>query len=693
MKIKKTVLKQWTLLFLIFFALALACFCNGEERVSGARIIIFHVNDMHANIDNFARVAWAVARERETDTGADVFFLNAGDNFSGNPIVDQYDPKGEPVRELLNRMGFDAMTLGNHEFDYGQEILKNLIEKATFPVLGANIKVTEGSFPKPRPYTILKTKKGIKIALLGLIQVEKDSGIPSTHPKNLVGLTFQDPIETALEYRYLKKESDVFIALTHLGFDTDEKLAGKMPELDVIIGGHSHTRVDNPVEINGVLIAQAYDKAKCLGRVEIIVKDGKVVKKSGKLINTADIEKEIPELRKMIAKFNDNPVLDQVVAELPEKVKGKLELGNLTTDACRNIHHLDVMFHNSGGIRSDELGKTVKLRDIYALHPFGNEVILFEMTPAEIRSLIANDYRKNKGLDLRVSGLRYLVTASLSHKVKAIELKDPQGRLLDENKTYKVGMNNYISATYTFDHQDAGKSLMVTLAETLTRYLKEGKNVCSGIDRLRAFETIAPGPDMTRIGETRVEISSGDDRFAGSSSAGNLAADALRAGTGADIAVYPGQLLHPMLIFPANTVFYKEFVRRLYDFSHERKAVTAQISGKDLQEFILKRSRYKGNADLQVSGITYTIYLDAGGKATSVDCSLPDGTKISDSALYKVSFNDYEFNNYYKLDSIVQSPTVSAKTVEQMVIDYIKSKRVITDSIKQERIKIISKNE
>ena len=146
------------------------------------RIIIFHTNDTHARIDNFAKMAWFVDRERKNNPQADVFFMNAGDNFSGNPIVDQYEPKGEPVRQLMNHMGYDVMTLGNHEFDYGQKVLTNFIEKANFPILCANIRVETGGFPQLQPFTILETKNGIKIAVLGLLQVEKESGIPALTP-------------------------------------------------------------------------------------------------------------------------------------------------------------------------------------------------------------------------------------------------------------------------------------------------------------------------------------------------------------------------------------------------------------------------------------------------------------------------------------------------------------------------------
>ena len=676
------------ILILVFSGLIPSCAPAGEKQV-----IIFHINDTHAKIDNFAKIAWLVEQERKNNPHAHVFFMNAGDNFSGNPVVDQYEPKGEPVRQLLNHMGYDVMTLGNHEFDYGQKILKNVMEKAAFPILCANVEVRTGDLPHPRPFTILKTKKGLKIAVLGLIQVEKENRIPSTHPSGVEGLIFSDPIKTAKKYRYLKKESNVFIALTHLGADEDEVLAQEMGELDLIIGGHSHTKIENPLEINGVLIAQAGGNARYLGRIDLTIQNGRPVKKSSRLIEVSSIKNEIPELQKMIAKFNDNPFLEQVVTTLPRSPQGKFELGNLMTDAVRKSYHLDIVFHNSGGIRTNRLAKKVRLKDLYTLHPFGNQVVVINMTPAEIKTLIKYDFERHKDLDLKVSGVQYTVIRTLNHKVKEIELKDLNGQPVKENKTYSVGLNDYIAGTYKFTHRDPGKSLMVGVTDSLIKYLKEGKDVCKGIDSLRTYEQIVTGDtdNLTRIGKTQVEISAEGIPFSGSTTAGNLAADAIRSSTGADIAAYPSDLSKQGLIIPASSPFFREYIPNLYQFSHKNKIVTGQIQGKDLIRFISERSRNRSVPELQVSGMTCTITLGPAGNVTSVDCYLPGKGKISDTALYTVSFNDYEFKNYYKLEANVLHPSSSEQTVEQMLIDYIKKQGTVSSRINEKRIKIIQK--
>lgn len=462
----------------------------GSPDSKATHIVLFHINDVHGQIDNFARIAWVVEQEKKKNPRAAVFFLNAGDNFSGNPVVDHYEPKGEPILQLMNRMGFDVMVLGNHEFDYGQEVLKRFIERANFPILCANLHLQEqkeSSFPQPPAFTILKTPTGIKIAVLGLLQVDPYTGIPATHPIHLQNFTFSDPIETAKKYRYLKNESDIFIALTHLGSRTDEILAQELKELDLIIGGHSHSKFYHPESTgtNGPLVAQAGENAEYLGRIELIWQDGRLVGKSGELIDVASIKGEIPELKKMIAAYNNNPALNRVITTLPRPVEGILELGNLTCDAIRKHFNLDIVFHNSGGIRVSRLAPTIRFKDIYALHPFENRVVKFKMSASEIRSLIKSEYERHKRLDLLVSGMVYIVNVTSAGEVKDVELKDENGQLLDETKTYTVGMNDYMASTIKFAHQGPSESLMVTINDVLIQYLQQEKDPCQGIEKLR----------------------------------------------------------------------------------------------------------------------------------------------------------------------------------------------------------------
>ncbi len=216
------------------------------------------------------------------------------------------------------------------------------------------------------------------------------------------------------------------------------------------------------------------------------------------MIEVASIKKENPELKKMITAFNNNPVLNRVITTLPRPVKGILEVGNLTCDAIRKHFNLDIAFHNSGGVRVNYLAPTIKLKDIYAAHPFDNRVVQYRMAPSEIRSLIKSDYERHKRVDLLVSGIRCTIKLTSGGNVKVVELKDEKGQLLDETKTYTVGMNDYMAGTYKFSHQDPGKTLMVTVNDAIIQYLQQEKNACKGIEKPRMLVVNVDDGDQTK---------------------------------------------------------------------------------------------------------------------------------------------------------------------------------------------------
>jgi 2',3'-cyclic-nucleotide 2'-phosphodiesterase (5'-nucleotidase family) len=481
----KTRIKM-THLILIFIIIILGLIFPACHKQS--TIILYHINDIHAKIDNFAKIAWLLQQERSKHTN--VFFLVGGDNFSGNPVVDQYNPRGEPMLELLNRLKVDVMTMGNHDFDYGQEVLKNFMQRAQFPILCANVNAHQGIIPQPEPFYILETKDKLKIAVLGLLALENEDNTPSTHPLNIKGLTFNDPLETAKNFKYLKDKSDIFIALTHLGSDIDEKLAQALGELDLIVGAHSHTVIKNMVEVNGVRITQAGSQARYLGRIELTHKSGVPLAIKSELIQVDSIQSEDPEIKEKIKEYNDNPTLDQVITNIDLALQGKDQLGNIITDGIRQELQLDVVFHNKGGIRSYNLGEKITIKDVYKMVPFLNEVVHIKMTLDEIRGFIKYDFERHKDLDLKVSGIQYTVFCTPEKEVIRVELKDRTGKPLDKSKTYEVGMNSYIASTYKFSHQDPGRSLQKIVAEVLIQYLKKTTNLNESILKPRTFEKI-----------------------------------------------------------------------------------------------------------------------------------------------------------------------------------------------------------
>jgi 2',3'-cyclic-nucleotide 2'-phosphodiesterase (5'-nucleotidase family) len=660
---------------------------NNKNIREETKIVIFHINDVHSHIDNFAKIAKLVEEERKINP--DVFLMNAGDNFSGNPIVDHYVPKGEPILELMNRLKFDIQVIGNHDFDYGQTILKSFIKRANFPIICANVKVSGGVISQPEPYVFLKTKNGLKIAVLGIVQIDEETQIPSTLPKNIEGLVFLNGIEVAKRFRYLKKRSNIFIALSHMGYKDDELLAKEMSELDIIIGGHSHTIIENQTEINKVLITQAGAYGEYLGRIEITLKNGRAINKKAQLINLNSVKEEKPEIKAMIARFNDNPELNQVLTKLTKPLAGNSELGSLMTDAVRNVFDLDIVFQNSGGIRMDKLEGEVTIKDVYTLFPFENVVVQFKMTPAEIRTLIKFDYEQHKHTDLMVSGIQYTVKHTMTDKVKDIELRDEKGEFLDENKTYNVGLNSYVASVYKFSHKDPGRSLKTGVAHAIIQYLKQKRDltIYNGIQR--TFEEIVNEGDLIKIGKTEIEISSGNDPFGSSTSAGNLIADAMRYSTRVNIAVFPSRLQKRNYKIKAGESLFEEMIPKLYSYVDKNRVITGYMKGSDLKQFILKRSQFKNNIDLQVSGMKYKIYCDPEGKVVSVECHFANEEKIVDSLTYTIAFNAYDFNKYYYIYNKVKERSVSKKNLYEILIAYIRGVGVISSSIIEKRVEIL----
>jgi len=447
------------------------------SELTSEDIIILHMNDIHADINNFPKIASYINKLRETNPN--VFLLSAGDLFSGNPVVDQYDKPGYPMIDLMNQLKFDVSVIGNHEFDYGQEILNNRIDQANFPFICANINAENAILNQPEPYITLETSLGFPIIVLGLIETGTHIGdryIPSTHPDKVEEIDFPYYRYEIKNYTNLKKSDNLFLVLSHLGEGSDQRLADENAEIDIIVGGHSHKIIQNPYNRNNALICQAGSKGRFLGRIDIKVKDGLVLSKSAKLIEVDNLSETDDEITSLVNEYNNNDVLERVIAQNLAEFKNKDELGALMTDAINWKLNTDIAFQNSGGIRSWLPFGDIKVKHVYELDPFNNEVIIFEMTCDEIRSLI----NSGGNGDLKVAGIQYRYLEQAG-----IQLENYDGSVIDETKTYKVGISSYIASAYTFDHTDEGQNSYVTSANCLIKFLEHKKEInYSGVKRI-----------------------------------------------------------------------------------------------------------------------------------------------------------------------------------------------------------------
>jgi len=463
--------------FLIVAVFALFSINNqslAQKQAKSTEIIILHTNDMHSRIDNFGKLAYLADSLRKTHKY--VFLVAAGDNFTGNPIVDMYPDKGFPMIELMNMLHFDATAMGNHEFDMGQELQNKRRKQAKFPFISCNIDASGAVVKQPDPYVILKAGR-LKIPFLGIIQLG-ENGLPDSHPSRLDGLKFTNGIEKAKDFLWLKDKYGMLICLSHLGVETDELLAKAYPQFDLIIGGHSHTTMTAPMMVNGVMIVQTGSGLKNVGITTIHVTKGKITDRRYQLLPLASLPKSDPKVQALIDKYNSNEEMKSFVAVAETAFSNQEELGCLMTDAITARMKVDFAFQNGGGIRISSLPQgDILLKDIFRLDPFGNQVVTFTMTFDEIKSLICNSYNRDKSIDLVPSGMTYTVIINSEGLCNDVEMKDKTGKLLDTTKTYTVGLNSYISSTYKFNHTDPGTTNYNTTAQTLLDYLGDVKKV------------------------------------------------------------------------------------------------------------------------------------------------------------------------------------------------------------------------
>ncbi|MFV0506236.1 MAG: bifunctional metallophosphatase/5'-nucleotidase [Bacteroidales bacterium] len=428
-------------LIVFFVATIFLTTCTGTKSTNDINtdtsetqeITIFHVNDVHANINNFAKLKWYVDQER--NKGTTVFLFCAGDIFSGNPIVDMDENPGQSVVELMNACRFDAMAIGNHEFDYGSDILQSRIEQSKFPWISSTI------IKKPRrfdikPYAEIE-KDGVKLILVSSLETRggKNPPIPSTHPSKVKGFEFKNPLSFDSWFKGLKNKTsaDLLINLSHFGVSEDSELAEAHTDFDLIIGGHSHTKLTKALNVNGTPIVQAGSKLWHLGRIDLQVKDRKIQELSYKLVDFRDIDAQDEKLKKRLAEINQAPALQEVIGLAKDKINKPYEVGCLYTDALRYGLNSDVALQNIGGIRAYINKGNITLEDVFRLDPFGNGAVTCKMTYRELKTIM-----QSYNSEILVSGINY------TRKHGKVELYTEGGERVNLNKTIKVATNDYL---------------------------------------------------------------------------------------------------------------------------------------------------------------------------------------------------------------------------------------------------------
>jgi len=421
-------------------------------------LTIFHINDQHGQLNNFAKIKDIVAKEKKE---TNVLLVCSGDIFSGNPVVDNHPEKGFPMIDLMNKTGFDISVIGNHEFDYGETILKDRFNQSQFNWVCANVEMDDTGIPEPDEYKTILIDN-IKVTFLGLVETngKENATIPSTHPWRVQNLTFKKYQNIIGNYAQLKEteNSDLYIALTHLGESSDINIANYYPYFDLIIGGHSHSKVNT--KINNIPIYQAGSNLNYLGKIELEIDDKKIKKSSYTLIDLNAYQYFDSTLKDLIDNYTINANLSEVIG-FSEAYHNRSSVGSFYTDALRNQMNADITFQNTGGVRSDLDEGDILKSDIYSIDPFNNGSVTYTMTVAEIKNFL-------KGSKASV----YYSGVLIEQENNTIIIKNTNNQVLNDNETLTIGLNDYIPAVYDNYFTKTPTFLPNTTAETLINYLE-----------------------------------------------------------------------------------------------------------------------------------------------------------------------------------------------------------------------------
>ena len=207
--------------------------------------------------------------------------------------------------------------------------------------------------------------------------------------------------------------------------------------------------------------------------VKLKVKGHKVIGKEAIVLDVNKVRKEKPEIKKLVNEFNDAPALNEPLATAKTSFETPEELGCMMTDAIREVSGADFAFQNTGGVRVNHLKKgPITVKDVYSIDPFNNDVVVFEMTGAQLKRFIVNTYRKNGGSPSFVSGMTY----SVEDEGRNVWI-DMEGENFSTKKVYKVAMNSYMASTVNIESEDDGRSMFMTSEEMMIEFLRKHKEV------------------------------------------------------------------------------------------------------------------------------------------------------------------------------------------------------------------------
>ncbi|QLF68108.1 5'-nucleotidase C-terminal domain-containing protein [Peteryoungia desertarenae] len=490
---------------------------------------ILHINDLHSRIEpinrfdstcsaediaeakcfgGIARVKSAIDARRAELAGKNVLTLDAGDQFQGSLFYTTY--KSGPIAEFMNGIGFDAMAVGNHEFDDGPEELAKFIDALQFPMISGNTLAGLNTpiADKIQPY-IIKEFGTEKVAVVSVLATDTDeTSSPGDSVLFVDEITYLKEAVADLESQGVNK----IVLLSHVGLPRDQEIAAAVNGIDVIVGGHSHTLLSNTAEGaagpyplmvknpagQDVPIVQAYAYSKYLGDLTVTFDDAGVVTAAtgdtrlldASVTPDAAFETRVAELAGPIEELKQKEIGETTAAiEGSRDVCRATEcaMGNLVADAMVDRlkdQGITIAIQNGGGLRASIDAGTVTMGEVLTVLPFQNTLASFQIKGSDIVTALENgvsQVEEGAGRFTQVSGLKYSFDKSkpAGSRIVSVEVKEGDSFVpLDPEKLYGVATNNYmrgggdgfdIFETAGMNAYDFGPGLETVVADYITK--------------------------------------------------------------------------------------------------------------------------------------------------------------------------------------------------------------------------------
>lgn len=467
--------KAFVWLVVLVFTLAAGCVrpketAGPDERAEQApvRLTVLFFNDLHghllpfpvkqedgsrAEVGGIARMATLVRTIRAENRmkGAHTLLLVAGDILQGTPMSTIF--RGRPDVEALNAMGVDAMVVGNHEFDFGLENFLVLKELARFPFVSSNLVWKASGRLVCDPAVEFPLSDRVRVTVVG---ITTDQLLTTTRPENVALLDVTDPVRAVTDLYERSRGRGPVILLSHSKASADEQMALAAPGLVAIVGGHDQILLNPCKNVGGVLIFQAFEKGKYLGRFDLEIDPGSgkaAVVDWGYTPITADIAAD-PEIQALVESYRVK--LDarfrEVLGTSAVFLDGEREriryeetnLGNFVTDIMRRSTGADIAFLNAGSLRASIDEGPITLEEVFKVMPYENEIVIVELTGRELEQVLRRAFSGTRqdedGGFLHVSGLKVRIRGKEPVDIRA------DGRPLDPGKTYRVAVTDFMAS-------------------------------------------------------------------------------------------------------------------------------------------------------------------------------------------------------------------------------------------------------